>query len=57
MIRRLRIWWRRWRLTPGMKMAAGIAESTAWGHPNASMLGPEMNLMDLAKRLRREKFE
>lgn len=40
-----------WRLRPGILFAAKLAEQTAWQHRNASMLGPESNLMELSLSL------
>lgn len=40
-----------WRLRPGIMFAAKLAEQTAWQHQNASMLGPEANLLKLSLSL------
>lgn len=40
-----------WRLRPGLAFARKLAEQQAWKHPNANMLGPEMNLMSLAREI------
>ena len=40
-----------WRLKPGILFAAKLAEHKAWGHKNASMLGPEMNLCSFSHTL------
>lgn len=40
-----------WRLRPGLVFARKLAEQQAWKHPSANMLGPEMNLMSLAREI------
>jgi hypothetical protein len=43
--------YRIWRLRPGILFAAKLAERKAWGHKNANMLGPEMNLCSFSHAL------
>lgn len=45
--------WRKWRLRPGLILAAQCAQDAAWSHPNTYALGPELNLQKLSNVLRR----
>ena len=43
--------WNLWRVRPGIKLAARLAEQAAWSHKSSSRLGPEQNLMLFSQRL------
>lgn len=44
--------WRNWRQKPGLTIAAQLAETTAYSHPNTKLLGPENNLLKLSTALK-----
>lgn len=52
MMRKMRAQWRQWRLRPGLLYAAQCVEETAWSNKDTWALGPELNLISLAKVLR-----
>jgi len=56
MLKRIKAAWRLWRLGPGLRAAAELANERAWNRPNSQHFenGPEMNLANLANDLHGE---